>query len=101
MIIDFERSGGFTAIPLRLQVDTNTLSPDVRQNLEGLVAQAHFFELPAKIPSQAGGADRFQYKLAIQDDRRRNTVESGEASLPADLQPLVQQLSQIARTNRG
>ena len=100
MIIDFERSGGFAAIPLRLKIDTSTLAPDARKNLEGLVAQAHFFELPAKIPSQAGGADRFQYKLAIQDDRRLNSIEGGEASLPTDLQPLVTQLNQMARTSR-
>jgi hypothetical protein len=100
MNIDFERSGGFTAIPQRLKVDTTNLEPEARENLEGLVAQAHFFDLPAKIPASGGGSDRFQYKLTIEDGQRQNHVESGEASLPAELQPLVQQLVLLARTNR-
>ncbi len=101
MIIDFERSGGFAAIPLRLKVDTSTLEPDARQNLEGLVTQAHFFDLPAKAPAAPGGADRFQYKLTIQDGALHNSVEGSEAALPANLQPLIQQLSLMARTRRA
>ena len=101
MIIEYERSGGFTAIPMHLSVDSSALEPAARENLEGLVARAHFFDLNAKIPVVAGGADRFHYKVTIQDDNRNNTVECGETNLPPELQPLIQQLNLIARTNRS
>jgi hypothetical protein len=100
MQIEFERSGGFTAIPLRLKLDTSSLEPGVQKTLESLVHQAKFFELPARLPTPGGGADHFQYKLSIQDNQRQNTVETGESSVPPDMQPLIQQLVMQARTSR-
>ncbi len=102
MQIDFERSGGFTGIPLTVSVDTDTLSANEAYELKELVTVSNFFSQPAKItPSTAGGADQFSYKLTVKENRRQHTVETNEASAPAMLRPLLQRLTKMARSARS
>jgi hypothetical protein len=98
MIIRFERTGGFTAIPLRVVIDTATLEPDAHQNIRGLIDEAGFFRLPATMPSPAVGNDRFHYKLTIEESGSSHMVEVGDAALPETLRPLIQRLESMART---
>jgi hypothetical protein len=100
MIIRFERTGGFTAIPLRLNIDVDQLAPDEHQNLRGLVENSGFFNLPVKLAAAGSGTDRFHYKLTVEESDHVHTVEAGDASLPEDLQPLIQHLTQLARSSR-
>ena len=48
MILTFERSGGFTAIPLRLTLDTEDLDVQESTMLQNQIAAADFFNLPSK-----------------------------------------------------
>lgn len=101
MNIRFERSGGFTAIPVRLVVDTSQLDPAAGQTLVKLVEQSQFHSLPEKIPTPTGGADQFHYRLTVEDGGRSHTVETGDAGAPGSLQPLLQQLTLMARSSRS
>jgi hypothetical protein len=65
------------------------------------VDAARFFDLPAVIASPTPGADRFQYKITVEAEGRRHTVEVGEAAVPGNLQPLIQRLITLARSARG
>ena len=98
MVIRFERTGGFTGMSLRVVIDTTALQPVEHQNLSDLVRAAGFFQLPALLPGLQGGADRFTYKLTVEESKNMHTVEVGESGLPESLRPLIQQLEKLART---
>ncbi len=101
MIMIFERSGGFTAIPLRLKIDTEDLDIQERTLLHTQVAAADFFNLPGRETSPGRGYDRFTFKLTVQNDQKSHTIEYGDASVPEPLQPLIDQLSTMARSKRS
>lgn len=98
MRIKIERSGGFAGMLLKATIDTETLPSEQAQELKALLDAAHFFELPAKIPGSSTGADRFQYKIAVEAEGRTHTVETGEESAPSTLQPLLRRLVVLARS---
>ncbi|HLF01241.1 MAG TPA: protealysin inhibitor emfourin, partial [Anaerolineales bacterium] len=64
-----------------------------------LVAAAKFFDLPAKVAASDVGADQFQYKLTIEAEGRRHTIEVEDTSAPAALQPLLRRLTVLARSS--
>ncbi len=101
MILYLARSGGFAAIEMRSVIDSNKLAEEERRRLEELVEATEFFELPGEIQGSGGGADRFHYTLTIERGSQSHTVESGEEALPPALQELVQEVTQLARRNRG
>ena len=106
MIIHFERTGGFTGIPLRTAIDTQTLSSAEREELEQMLADARFFELPAQAHGQKGGAagsgadrgaDRFHYRLTVEGGGKKHTVEFGDESTPEGLEDVLSRLTALAR----
>lgn len=101
MKINFERSGGFAGLRTAATFDTESLPSEESRRLQEELERARFFDLPAKLDSPAGGADRFEYKITVEDKGRRHIVEFGEAAAPESLQPLIQRLSDLARSQRG
>jgi hypothetical protein len=97
MQIYFERSGGFAGIRFQTRVDTDELPPHEANPLIEMVSNANFFELPQSLTNSGHSSDRFQYRLTITDGDRSHTVEINGAAVPGDLQPLLQQLTTLAR----
>jgi hypothetical protein len=95
-----ERSGGFTGIPLRAVIDSETLSQDEKGALEQLVDSAEFFTLPAKIQTPGPGADQFSYRLTVEHAGKSHTIEVSEAGIPEKLKPLLQRVTALARSSR-
>ncbi len=95
MHILFERSGGFAGMTVTLTVDTATLSTDAAAQLRNWVAAADFFRLPA-LPTSTQ-ADRFQYRVTIEEDNQKHTVTVGEAGVPDTLRPLLEWLMEATR----
>ncbi len=100
MQIHFVRSGGFAGLRLAATIDSSSLPEDELQELQDELDTADFFSLPDQFTNQEGGADRFQYEITVQQGNKKHTVQSGEAALPDKLQPLVQHLDRLARTQR-
>ena len=100
MILIFERSGGFTAIPLRLKVNTKDLDSQESKMLQSQVTAADFFNLPERETTTGRGYDRFIFKLTVQNARQKHTIEYGDSNIPKPLQPLIDQLSAMARSKR-
>ena len=100
MILTFERSGGFTAIPLRLTVDTEDLDVQESTMLHSQIEAADFFNLTNQEPASGRGYDRFTFKLTVQNDQQNHTIEIGDLNIPEPLQPLIDQLSAMARSKR-
>ena len=99
MRITFLRTGGFAGMRLSSTVDTQALPAEDARLLEALVETAGFFKLPASIPAPAGGADRFQYHIAVEAPAGQHAVDVSETALPNELKPLVERLMALARSS--
>jgi hypothetical protein len=89
--IYFERSGGFTGIPVSMTIDTAFLPYKDAQKIQNLVEDSHFFEL-SPVPNKTtkgGAADYFQYQITIENGTRKHTVKSDDISIDSKLKPLV------------
>jgi hypothetical protein len=100
MIIYFERSGGFMGRSVSTTVDTNRIEPERALSLLEKIEDADFFDLP-KSPGASiegfQGADDFCYKVTVEVAGVQHTVETSENNAPEELQPLLQELSRLAR----
>lgn len=100
MHISYKRSGGFAGIQQETAIDTADIQPEEQASLRALLDHAQFFDLPGRLPSAPGGADRFHYRIEVEDGIRRHTVEFGETSVTANLRPLLERLEALARSSR-
>jgi hypothetical protein len=97
MQIAFERTGGIAGARIRLNLPEGALSGAEAEKLEALVQQSRFFELPSAMSPRQLATDRFHYRLTIKQGGRQHTVEVDEPDVPAELQPLLDTLMQLAR----
>jgi hypothetical protein len=100
MHIQFERTGGFAGMPLSVTIDTAALAADQNQSLQDAIAGARFFDLPAQLSAPSQIADQYHYRVTIEDQGRRHTVDADEAVASPAFQALLQQLTLLARTAR-
>jgi hypothetical protein len=99
MLVLFERSGGFAGVPVTITIDLATLSPADATQLNRLIEQADFFNLPTTTPASTK-PDRFQYRVTIQMGDRHHTIKTGEATAPETLTPLLDWLTNFAQKQR-
>ncbi len=97
MLIHFERTGGFAGMRTSITLDTGSVSLEEARKLQEMVEAAGFFDLPPEFPVPKRGADYFQYKLTVESEGRKHTVEVSEPAIPAALRPLLQSLMTYAR----
>jgi hypothetical protein len=95
--VEFERTGGFAGMRVAAAIDSTKLPPEDARQLEENLAAAGFFHLPPRPASPAGGADSFHYRITVEEGGRKHTVECGESAAPEALQPLLRQLTLLAR----
>ena len=100
MKIYFERSGGLLGKPITGVVDTDSLPSDEAVSLQTLVTEAEFFDLPESLAAPAEVYDQFQYKLVVESEESRHTVETTDTAAPDSLRPLLRHLTIMARSQR-
>ncbi len=100
MRIEFVRSGGFAGISLTARVDSEKLAPDESATLEQKINEAGFFDLPGQIKPASPGADMFEYSVTISLPPRTHTVIVSETVVPERLRPLLDHLTNLARTGK-
>ena len=93
MRILFERSGGFSGRRIQGSLDSSMLPDSEARRLTQLVEQSGFFELPAILESTQPGADRFSYRVTVESEQGRHTVEASEAAVPGSMRPLLDYLT--------
>jgi hypothetical protein len=93
MRIMFERSGGFSGRKIQGSLDSSMLPVSEARRLTQLVEQSHFFELPPILESAEPGADRFNYRVTVESEKGRHTVEASEAAVPGPMRPLLEFLA--------
>ncbi len=100
MKIYFERSGGFMGRSVSTYVDTNQIPPEQALTLLVKVEDAEFFDLPEMPDAGLESSivpDALSYKVTVEVAGVKHTVETSENNAPPQLQPLLQELSQLAR----
>lgn len=89
MQIVLERTGGFAGIPQTKVIDTKNTSEDFFQQLNSLIQEVDFFNLPVHIESPSPRPDRFYYSLTIEDKDKKHTVSFAEIAAPEQLKQLL------------
>jgi hypothetical protein len=99
--IKFERSGGILGSTFSTTIDTETLPKSQSANLEKLLDQSDFFNLPSQPPKSArakGAADYFIYNITVEKGGKKHSVNFNDLVMTSDLNELVKSLSK-PRTN--
>jgi hypothetical protein len=99
MRISLVRSGGVAGVRRAIEIDTSRLHPRLAEELQQLVERA-----PA--PEAGGGgrkgtpgaADRFRYRLAVDDGQKQCAWTFDEERPPEDLRPLVEAVRNAAKS---
>ena len=80
-----------------LDLDLDELPQDQADQIRGLIDEAGFVNLEEEIPSSPA-PDAYEYRITVETDRLSHTIHVGDSSAPDSLRPLIQELSQRART---
>lgn len=100
MRIIFERSGGIMGLKSSLNIDLNDLPLDQAETLRRLLDETHFLSLPENTPGRPS-PDGFNYTITVETKTVTHTVHTNDTTAPKELQPLLQELSQRARSQRN
>ena len=95
MKVTFETTGGLAGFTTTKTFDTDNLSADQANNLSKLVNSSKFFNQPASIAYSGPARDFFQYRLNIESDGKKHSVNVDEPAAPQELKPLIQLLKSI------
>ncbi len=82
-----------------LTVDLDDLPLDQAETLSRLVDEAHFFTLTDNSPTQSA-PDGFQYTITVETETNKHMIHTSDTSAPEELRPLLQELSQMTRSQR-
>lgn len=89
MKIHLETSGGLEGIVTNVAIDTRFVSLEESSKLTELVDKSNFFELPRFIPTESKGSDHFNYKIAVETEKRDHIIERNDFTIEPQLYPLI------------
>ncbi len=102
--IEFRQVGGIVGGLWEASIDTKDLPPAEARELEELVEESGFFDLPTgrlrdflRILSHEAASDIFRYEVAISRGKRDHRISLDDLTVPPELRPLINRLSEIAR----
>lgn len=91
--IKFERTGGFAGIRLAAEFDLSDLPQDQADQLKNMINNVQFDQLPANLQKNKTIPDGFTYSITV----NQHTVTTSDGSVPDNMQPLLDTLTQITR----
>jgi hypothetical protein len=97
--IRFSRTGGVGGTRLSLELDTAKLPEAERRRLEALVRSARRVGAEARRGSPPRGADRFVYRIRLEDGEPLD-IETDEEQASREVLKLVETLVKLARRTR-
>jgi len=89
MRVLFERTGGFAGKKLEGLLDSSNLSVSQARRLKELLKQSGFFQLPSALESSHPSADHFNYRVTVETEEGKHTIEAGETAIPSSMRPLL------------
>lgn len=87
MRVSVVRSGGFAGRTTEMVLDSSALPEEEQAALRETVQRAR--PLQGAADPATGGADRFTYRIGVQDDDGEQEVQLGEAALTPELKAVV------------
>jgi hypothetical protein len=97
MKILFEQSGGVAGIANNISIDSNSLDHQEASELQHLVENANFFDLPSESTAQLRGADYLEYKITIEtNDNKKYSIKTTDLTIPPNVAPLIRYLRRKA-----
>lgn len=92
MKVTLVQSGGFAGLRVGKIADGDALPAGDAEKLKDLVQAAGFFDLDERIGLPPKHADRFQYRIGVEDGDRQKSVLVAEEALTEPLKALVRWL---------
>jgi hypothetical protein len=99
MKVQFERTGGFAAIHTSLSLDTDSLPREESEKIKTMFEKANFFNLPQKEEVKTG-ADYFHYKITLETNDNKHTIETTDLSITPELEEIVSFFSNRVQTTK-
>lgn len=97
--IRLERSGGFTGIAVDKTIDSLELKQEETEMLRMMIDHSDFFALPCKEIAKPH-PDRFTYKITVETEEKKHTVQFSQTSVPESLKDLIRYLIEKTRLKR-
>lgn len=94
--IFFERSGGFTGIPLSVQVSSVELAKKDRDRLDKLMVESDICNLKNIKNENSAIRDQFDYLIRVKCDTVEKQFSFSDNTVPTDFLPLINYLLQLA-----
>jgi hypothetical protein len=93
MEIYFEESGGLTGISKKISINSDSLCHEEASELQRLIDNANFFDLPSELASPLQGADYLEYKITIENnDNKKHSITTTDLTMPSKVSPLIRYL---------
>lgn len=97
--IIFKQSGGMLGRDTETDLDLNQLPADEVQEIQRLILDSNFFNIPQNLISSAA-PDEYQYTITVDAGNSHHTVQTSDSTAPENLRPLLEKLSNLAKENR-
>jgi hypothetical protein len=98
--INFKRTGGILGREIDTDIDLNELPDTESQELNDLLFQTNFFQIPQNLINHAI-PDEYEYTVTVEAGNTHHTVHASDATAPESLRPLLHKLSILARENNA
>ncbi len=95
--VAFERSGGFAGMVIATEINSDTLKADDAKNLKSLIDSSGFLNEEEDDDLSSPMADRFVYKITIEANGKKKTVEISEVEVMPQMRPLIDELTRRAK----
>jgi hypothetical protein len=96
-MINFKRTGGAGGKEISMDVDLGSFPGSAAQRLQGLLTESNFFEIPL-VNELIAGPDEHEYTITVVAGNSLHTVHVTDTAMPESLRPLVEELTELART---
>lgn len=77
----------------------NEMPDDISQHLHNMITASNFFETPA-LNEEFSGPDEFEYTVTVEAANSTHTVRTTDSSMPESLRPLIEDLTELAKTSQ-
>jgi len=100
MRVSCKKTGGVAGLKISAEVDSEQLSSAERQEMEELAERAKLFDQPAK-PGAGSTPDQFQYEITVDDQGKRHSFVTNDATASDELLDLVDWLIAARKRKAG
>ena len=96
--ISYKRTGGTMGQEMAIDFDLNEMPANISQRLQNMITESNFFATP--VANEAlSRPDEFEYTVTIDAGNSMHTVHTTDTSMPESLRPLIEGLTELAKSS--